>query len=69
MEIFDVESGEPSADARTSKACCWQWGRNYSSRQVASHPEEKLSEHMNDDHIKYFYHFELIHLHIRVTNR
>ena len=43
MDIFDVESGEPSAGANTSKACCGQWGRNYSSRQVASHPEEKIS--------------------------
>ena len=51
MEIFDVESGEPSAavGALTSKACCGQC-RNYSSRQVASNPEEawlqSLSESM-----------------------
>ena len=32
MEIFDVESGEPSAavGACTSKACCGQCCRNYS---------------------------------------
>ena len=51
MEIFDVESGEPSAavGALTSKACCGQC-QNYSSRQVASNPEEawlqSLSESM-----------------------